>query len=116
MNAHDDLKMVRSIANTMTRTFTPPAKDTCSGSLTKARKAMEAKRINIENQRLVDRIAELKPAYPTREFLSDYDLKQRHMVNCSYSLRRVCEQKLREFNKLKASLKGSQFVQAPHID
>jgi ubiquinone biosynthesis protein Coq4 len=108
--------MVRNIANTMTRAFTPPDKDSHTGSLAKTRRSMEMKRINSENQRMVDRIAELKPAYETKAFLQDYDLKQRHMVNCSYSLRKVCEQKLKEFNRLKKTLTTTsdkqQFVQA----
>jgi len=89
---------------------------------------MEMKRIHSENQRMVDKIAELKPAYETKAFLQDYDLKQRHMVNCSYSLRKLCEQKLKEFNRLKKNIASDQqqFVQvrprsdpepskAPHV-
>ena len=84
-------------------------------SLPKTRVNWEKRRIDIENQKLVDRITETKPAYPTKTFLNEYDKSQRYMVNSSYSLRKVCEKKLREFNHIKESLKTdkTQFVRAP---
>ena len=113
LNAYEDLKMIRSIASLMTRPTVLPESDAAVGSLSKAKKAAESKRIHNENQRLVDRIADLKPFYPTRALLQEYDKNQRYMVNASYSLRKVCERKLKELNLMrKELLNPKKFVQA----
>ena len=102
--AYEDLKMIRSIASLMTRPTVLPNSEAVAGSLSKSKKVAESKRIQNENQRLVDRIADLKPMYQTKALLQEYDKNQRYMVNASYSLRKVCERKLKELNNMRKDL------------
>ena len=88
----------------MTRPTVLPNSEAVAGSLSKSKKAAESKRIQNENQRLVDRIADLKPMYQTKALLQEYDKNQRYMVNASYSLRKVCERKLKELNNMRKDL------------
>ena len=104
--ARSDLKMIQSIASTMTRPFELPPGPRMKHSKRLSR--LEASRINAENQRLLSRLETLQPTIKTKALLSDYERSQRLMVNSSFSLRRQCQ---KELSKSKEAALLSKVVQ-----
>lgn len=84
--AFSDLKMIQSIAKTMTRKPTIPERKGPVSLNADARKS-EIFRIMKENHRLLDRLETLEPIVSTTDLLRDYKAKSRYTILVSHSKR-----------------------------
>merc|ERR1719491_1513008 len=86
--AFNDLKMIQSIARTMTRPYMLPS---TKGpvSLNANYRKRELFRITMDNHRLLERLETLQPVISTKKMDDDHKNNQLYMVNASYSARKV---------------------------
>lgn len=88
--AFQDLKMIQSIARTMTRPFPyDPQNAPPPHSLNRDLRKRELFRITMENHKLLDRLENLKPYYSTKRLLEDHAKSQKYVVNSSWTARRA---------------------------
>merc|ERR1719421_1368945 len=86
--AFSDLKMIQSIARTMTRPFElAPRQGPVSLNAT-ARK-QELFRITMSNHKLLNSLEALKPITCTKDLLKQYRQNERYTVNCSHTMRKA---------------------------
>lgn len=85
--AFSDLKMIQTIARTMTRPF-----ELCPRqgpvSLNATARKQELFRITMSNHQLLNSLEQLKPVVTTRDLLKSYHTNERHTVNCSHTTRK----------------------------
>lgn len=86
--AFADLKMIQSIAKTMTRPFELPSHRGPT-SLNADWRKKELFRITMDNHKLLERLENLKPYYDTDKMERDHAEHHRYMINSSYSARKV---------------------------
>lgn len=86
--AFSDLKMIQSIARTMTRAPSLPARKGPSSLNADARKS-EIVKVMQENHRLLGRLETLDPVISTKDYIKEHQWKQRYVINASHT-RRLC--------------------------
>lgn len=86
--AFQDLKMIQSIARTMTRPYVV-ASTKGPVSLNCNYRKKELFRITMENHQLLDRLENLQPVISRKKMDDDHRVNQLYMVNASYSARKV---------------------------
>lgn len=84
--AFSDLKMIQSIAKTMTRKQELPVRKGPVSLNADARK-QEIYRVMSENHKLLDRLETLEPVVSTRDLIRDYQFKQRYKISASHTKR-----------------------------
>lgn len=84
--AFSDLKMIQSIAKTMTRTPQIPERRGPLTLNTDSRK-MEIYRVMKENHRLLDRLESLEPCVSTRDLIREHQARKRYTVLTSHTKR-----------------------------
>lgn len=84
--AFRDLKMIQSIARTMTRPMDIPARPGPVSLNADARKR-EIFKVMTENHKLLDRIENLKPSQPASELAKEHRDRLRYTINLSHSKR-----------------------------
>eukprot|EP00747_Dinoflagellata_sp_TGD_P161887 gnl/TRDRNA2_/TRDRNA2_178885_c0_seq1.p1 gnl/TRDRNA2_/TRDRNA2_178885_c0~~gnl/TRDRNA2_/TRDRNA2_178885_c0_seq1.p1 ORF type:complete len:256 (-),score=43.55 gnl/TRDRNA2_/TRDRNA2_178885_c0_seq1:137-904(-) len=84
--AFRDLKMIQSIARTMTRPMDIPERKGPASLNADARK-QEIFRVMSENHKLLDRIENLKPSNKTSDLVREHREKLRYTINASHSKR-----------------------------
>jgi Hemingway/CFA97 len=94
-NAVEDLKMIKTIANTMNR---PPMVIERKGppSLNKDGRRKMLDKINRENLQLYEKLNNLKPVYGAKMLEAEYKKNQKYMINSSFTFRRQLNQKHQE--------------------
>ncbi|CAD7940229.1 unnamed protein product [Amoebophrya sp. A120] len=88
--AFQDLKMIQSIARTMTRPVEAP-RGLPSGpikSLNHSHRKKELFRITMENHLLLERLEKTQPMMNNQKLEEEAVARRLHMINCSYSARR----------------------------
>ena len=89
--------MVQAIKRTMNRTISVPER-VGPTSLNKTRRKQEVRDITNSNLRLLGRLESAKSDYAVRELEKRFEKTQRYSLNASFSLRKKCEEVVREFN------------------
>lgn len=84
--AFSDLKMIQSIARTMTRSCDIPERKGPISLTASSRKA-EIFHIMRENHRLLNSLENLQPVTRTVDFEKENEFRQRYVINCSHSKR-----------------------------
>ena len=98
----EDQKMVDTITKTMSRRFVPPA-ITGPTTMNLVARKNELKRISNSNLKLLNRIEGAKSEYSFQKHNSDYMKSQKYALNASFSLRKKCENIVRQVNSTKRS-------------
>merc|ERR1719421_997569 len=86
--AFSDLKMIQSIAKTMTRPFELAPRQG-PVSLNATSRKQELFRITMQNHQLLNSLEQLKPMISTRDLLKRSAQNQKYVVNASHSLRKA---------------------------
>jgi len=88
--AFNDLKMIQSIARTMTRPFPYDLQDPeVPHSLNRDWRKREQYRITMENHKLLGRLCNLRPYYSTKRLADDHAKNQKYVVNSSWTARKL---------------------------
>lgn len=108
MQAHENFKMLTTIAATMNRPCRRPPQPVASRSLNIALRRREHRKIVKENQKLLERLEKSKPLVATAaQYRQDFVEHERRLMLCSYSCRRKKVDNLR-------SLKPDQKAEEQH--
>lgn len=89
--------MVEAISRTMKRTFSVPER-VGPTSLNEMRRRNDYRDISNSNLRLLGRLESAKSDYSVSKMDKSFALNQRYALNASFSLRKKCEEVVREFN------------------
>jgi len=107
--AFSDLKMIQSIAKTMTRPFelAPRAGPV---SLNATARKQELFRITMSNHQLLSSLEQLKPVVSTRDLLRHSEKNMRYVVNSSHSMRKAggYDNLIHKYRKETADLREAQ--------
>lgn len=85
--SQDDLKMIKVIAETMTRPLIMPDANKGHFSLNRDYRNREIRRIVNENQFFYRRLLKAKGQLSYDKLMQDHNLQQEHMINSSHTLR-----------------------------
>jgi len=91
----EDMKMIRAISQTMNRARSIT---TQKGpvSLNENRRREDLRNIIAGNKRILGRIEGARSQYSVKSMAADYHQHQRYCINSSFSLRKMCETRIRK--------------------